>query len=203
MRMNKAFYTLLAIPLLLAFAMDDSGYKPGDSAIDFSLLSTDNKKVSLSDFSDAKGFIVVFTCNHCPFAKMYEDRIIQLDAKYKSLGYPVIAINPNDAEQYPEDNFENMKIRAAEKGFTFPYLQDVTQEIAKTYGATKTPHIYIVRKTSGLLMVEYIGAIDNNAKDAAAVTEKYAENALDELIAGKEVTLKSTKAVGCSVKYKE
>lgn len=201
--MNKSILLILTVAALFSFSNKQMGYNPGDTATDFSLISTDDKKVALADFPDAKGFIVVFTCNHCPFSKLYEDRILQLDANYKDKGYPVIAINSNDAEQYPEDNFDNMKVRAKEKGFTFPYLYDETQEIAKAYGALKTPHIYILSKTGNQLTVEYIGAIDNNAKEAAEANEKYAENALNELLSGKPVTQKFTKAVGCSVKYKE
>lgn len=201
--MNKSILLILTVAALFSFGNKQMGYNPGDTATDFSLISTDDKKVALADFPDAKGFIVVFTCNHCPFSKLYEDRIIQLDANYKDKGFPVIAINSNDAEQYPEDNFNNMKVRAKEKGFTFPYLYDETQEIAKAYGALKTPHVYILSKSGKDLTVEYIGAIDNNAKEAGEATEKYAENALNELLSGKPVTQKFTKAVGCSVKYKE
>src|SRR5690606_13667730 len=120
-----------------AFAPADEGYKVGDKARDFSLKNIDDKIVSLANFKEAKGFIVVFTCNHCPFAVKYEDRIIAANKKYAPLGYPVIAINPNDVNVSPEDSFEKMKERAAEKGFDFPYLYDETQEIARTYGATR------------------------------------------------------------------
>lgn len=200
-RTNKLF-TLVAMSLFMAFTFKTTGYAPGDAAADFNLKNVDGKMVSLAGLPDVKGAIVVFTCNHCPFSKLYEDRIIALDAKYKALGYPVVAINPNDAVQYPEDDFEGMKTRAAEKGFTFPYLQDETQSIAKSYGAEKTPHVYILQKVAGTFVVKYVGAIDNNSKDATAADQKYAENALDELIAGKEVTVKTTKAVGCGVKWK-
>src|SRR5690606_36965818 len=119
----------------------------GDIATDFSLKNIDNKKVSLKDFSNAKGFIVVFTCNHSPFAIANEDRLIALDAKYKKLGYPVIAINPNNPKVNEDDSFDKMKIRAKEKGFTFPYLFDEGQKIYPQYGATKTPHIFVLEKT--------------------------------------------------------
>ena len=179
-----------------------SGYKIGDIATDFSLKNIDDQNVSLADYTDAKGFIVIFTCNHCPYAVAYEDRIIALDKKYKGQGFPVIAINPNDPIKQPEDSFDMMKIRAKEKGFTFPYLLDDGQHIYPQYGATKTPHVFILQKTDSGNVVQYIGAIDDNHDDASAVTEKYVENAVDALLAGNEVAVKETKAIGCTIKVK-
>lgn len=128
------FQCMMLIISATAFAQ---GYKIGDQATDFALKNIDGKIVKLSDDSSAKGFVIIFTCNHCPYAVAYEDRIIAIDRKYRSLGYPVIAINPNDPVAYPSDSFEAMQQRAAEKGFTFPYLVDQTQQIARTYGAAK------------------------------------------------------------------
>ncbi len=203
----KKFLSLLTISVLLVvsgFAPKGiQGYKVGDKAIDFKLKNIDSKLVSLSDFTSAKGFIVVFTCNHCPFAVKYEDRIIALDKKYASQGYPVVAINPNDEVSYPDDSFENMKIRAKDKAFSFPYLRDESQEIAKAYGALKTPHIYILKKVKNELIVEYIGAIDDNTDDAQAVKERYVENAINALLASNEVKTKETKAIGCGIKWKK
>jgi peroxiredoxin len=181
----------------------DSGYQVGDKAADFNLKNIDGKWVSLGDYEDAKGFIVIFTCNHCPYAKAYEDRIIALDRKYADRGYPVIAINPNDPVAYPEDSFENMQKRAAEKGFTFPYLFDEKQEVFPVYGATRTPHIYILSKEGNDMTVEYIGAIDDNYEDASKVSTKYVEDAVDALIAGKAPEVKTTKAIGCSIKVRK
>lgn len=177
-----------------------SGYKIGDVATDFSLKNIDEKNVSLKDMEDAKGYIVIFTCNHCPYAQAYEERIVALDKKYKEQGYPVVAINPNNPEKMQDDSFEKMQERAAEKGFTFPYLLDEGQKIYPQYGATKTPHVYILEKTDKGNVVKYIGAIDDNYEDASAVTEKYVENAVDALLGGKEVPVKETKAIGCSIK---
>jgi peroxiredoxin len=179
------------------------GYNPGDEARDFRLKNVDESMVSLADYPDAKGFIVIFTTNHCPYAVAYEDRIIELDKTFKDKGYPVIAINPNDPEAYPQDSFENMKVRAKEKGFTFPYLFDETQEIAKTYGATRTPHVFLLNKESGKLIVKYIGAIDDNYQNASAVKEKYVANAIKSLEAGSPLEVKETRAIGCSIKWKE
>ena len=179
---------------------ENIGYEVGDIATDFSLMNIDDQKVSLADYDEAKGFIVIFTCNHCPYAVAYEDRIVALDAKYKTQGYPVIAINPNNPDVMEEDSFENMKIRAAEKGFTFPYLLDDGQEIFPQYGATKTPHVYILKKGADGNKVEYIGAIDDNYGDESAVTVKYVEDAVDALLNGEEPTVTSTVAIGCSIK---
>ena len=178
----------------------ENGYEIGDVATDFKLKNIDGNQVSLSDYSTAKGFIVVFTTNHCPYAKAYENRIVALDKKYNTKGYPVIAINPNNPDKNEQDSFENMQIRAKQKGFTFPYLLDEGQKIYPQYGATKTPHVYILEKENNELIVKYIGAIDDNYQDVNAVEEKFVENAVDELLAGEEVSVKTTKAIGCSIK---
>ncbi|HLA56672.1 MAG TPA: thioredoxin family protein [Flavobacterium sp.] len=186
--------------VISAFTAPVNGYKVGDIATDFSLKNIDGKVVSLKDYKDAKGFIVIFTCNHCPFAKAYEDRIIALDKKYSKAGYPVIAINPNNPALEKADSYELMKVRAKEKGFTFPYLFDDGQKIFPQYGATKTPHVYLLQKTAKGNEVKYIGAIDDNYEDAAAVKQKYVENAVDALLNNKEVPVKETKAIGCGIK---
>ena len=183
-------------------AVFSQGYNVGDKASDFKLKNVDGKSVSLSDYPDAKGFTIIFTCNHCPYAIAYQDRIIELDKKYKALGYPVIAINPNDPEINPEDSYEKMIVRAKEKGFTFPYLFDETQEVYRKYGAKRTPHVYVVEKRGSDLVVQYIGAIDDNYQDASKVTAPYLANALDALLAGKTPDPNFTKAIGCSIKDK-
>jgi len=195
-----AFLILIGVMSAFTYVKSVGGYQVGDMATDFSLKNVNNKNVSLSDFKDAKGFIVIFTCNHCPFAKAYEDRIIALDKKYKGLGYPVIAINPNNPDVQSEDSFDLMKVRAKEKGFTFPYLFDEGQKIYPQYGATKTPHVYVLQKTKAGNQVKYIGAIDDNYSDEAAVKTKYVENAVNALLKGGEVPVKTTKAIGCSIK---
>ena len=201
--MKKVFLALIAVLFFAAYSVAADGYSPGSSVTDFKLKNIDGKPVSLSDYPAAKGFIITFTCNHCPYAKAYEDRIIALNKKYANKGYPVIAINPNDASQYPEDNFDNMKLRAEEKKFTFPYLVDETQEVAKTFGAIKTPHIYVVQKEAKNLTVKYIGAIDDNWENPEIVNQKYVEDAVNALLANKEVEVKTTKAIGCSIKWKK
>lgn len=201
MKTIKILAAAVIVTFVSAFTVPTvSGYKLGDIATDFSLKNVNNKNVSLKDYKDAKGFIVIFTCNHCPFAKAYEDRIIALDKKYAKLGYPVIAINPNNPEKQKEDSFVLMQARAKEKGFTFPYLFDEGQKIYPQYGATKTPHVYILEKTAKGNEVKYIGAIDDNHEDAAAVKQKYVENAVNSLLEKKEIAVKETKAIGCSIK---
>ena len=179
---------------------EHKGYKVGDVATGFKLKNVDNKMVSLSDYADAKGFIVIFTCNHCPYAKAYESRIIGLNHKYASQGYPVIAINPNDPKVEPQDSFEGMQQRAKEKGFTFPYLFDEGQKIYPLYGATRTPHVFVLQKENGKNIVRYIGAIDDNYADASDVSHKYVEEAVDALLSNKPVAQSSTVAIGCSIK---
>ncbi len=177
--------------------------KAGDKASDFSLRNTDGKYVSLSQFKDAKGFIVVFTCNTCPVAKKYEQRIIDLQREFGPKGYPVIAINSNDSNVSPGDSFEEMKKLAASKNYGFPYLYDETQSIAKMYGATNTPHAYVLSKMQDHLMVEYIGAIDNNSDDISQVSKRYVYDAVNRLLSGQKVAVSSTKAVGCSIKWRK
>lgn len=176
----------------------ENGYKVGDTIEDFSLKNVDGKMVSLSDYKKAKGFIIIFTCNMCPYSVANEDRINALDAKYKSKGYPVIAINPNDPKASKGDGFEDMIVRAKEKSFSFPYLFDEGQKVYPKFGASKTPHVFIVTKKE--MKVKYIGAIDNSSKNPDAVTEKYVENAVDALLAGKKIEKTETRAIGCTIK---
>ena len=144
MKTLKTLLILTAFTVVTAFTLKTTseGYKVGDTATDFKLKNIDEKMVSMSDYENAKGFIVIFTCNHCPFSVAYEDRIIELDKNYKEKGYPVIAINPNNPEVSKGDDFPSMQKRAKEKGFTFPYLFDTGQKIYPQYGATRTPHVF-------------------------------------------------------------
>ena len=194
---------LLFAMLLFSTITMAQGYSIGDEVANFSLKNTDANNVSLTDYTSTKGVVVIFTCNHCPYSVAYEDRIIALDKKYKSLGYPVLAINPNDPELYPTDSFSEMKKRAVQKGFTFPYLFDDGQKVYPKFGATKTPHVYVLQNKSGVFTVEYIGAIDNNVENETKITSSYVTDALDALIAGKKPTVKTTKAIGCSIKVKK
>lgn len=178
------------------------GVKVGDKAPDFVLENVDGKKAALASFEKAKGVILIFTCNHCPYSKMYEDRIIALHKAYASKGWPVVAINPNDPAIEPEDSFEKMKERAKEKEFPFPYLFDATQRTAKAYGARRTPHVFLLKNGKAGFTVEYIGAIDDNARDAKAVETKFVEKAIDAMIDGKAPEVTTTKAIGCTIKWR-
>lgn len=204
----KKIIALFAITTLVfgatAFKQTETpGYQIGDVATDFNLRNVDGKMVKLADFKKAKGFIVVFTCNHCPFSQAYEQRIINLHNKYAAKGYPVIAINPNDAKREPEDSYAKMQELAKAKKYPFVYLHDETQQIAKTYGATRTPHVYVVQKTKVGNTVQYIGAIDDNYEDEKQVKEKYVELAVNALLNGKAVAKTNTKAIGCTIKWKK
>ena len=200
--MKKGIYllTLLISTIAIISMTHGHGYHVGDTATDFKLKNIDGKMVSLSDMKDAKGYVITFTCNHCPYSVMYEDRLIELHNKYAPMGYPVVAINPNDPIVAPTDDFAGMQARAKEKEFPFVYLFDDGQKIGTAYGALKTPHIFLLDKD---LKVRYIGAIDDNAKDAEMVKERYLENAITAIDKGEEPNPATTKAIGCSVKSKK
>lgn len=205
--MKKSFLAVLVLLFVTLSSFKKSVeanavYAVGDAVSDFKLKNIDGKMLSLSNFSSAKGFIVIFTSNHCPFSKAYEDRMIALSSKYSSQGYQVIAINPNDPDAYEEDSFVNMQNRAKEKGYNFPYLTDESQSVARAFGAVRTPHVFVLKKEADKNIIHYIGAIDDNAQDASSVTKRYVEDAVNNLIAGKPVVTTTTKAIGCAIKWK-
>ncbi|MCB4809335.1 thioredoxin family protein [Tamlana sp. 62-3] len=173
------------------------GYKIGETATDFKLKNVDGNQFSLSSIENAKGYIVVFTCNECPFAKMYEDRLVALHNKYASQGFSVIAINPNVSANNDKESFEAMQKRAKEKAFPFVYLADENQEVFPKYGAVRTPHVFLLDAER---KVQYIGTIDDNARSANDVKTKYVENAIDALLKGEKPETNYTKAIGCPVK---
>ncbi|MFA5417897.1 MAG: thioredoxin family protein [Bacteroidales bacterium] len=196
----KALISMLVLTFAISF-LHAEGYQPGDKAKGFNLKNVDGKMVSNSDYQDAKGFIVIFTCNHCPYSVAYQDRIIALNNKYAALGYPVIAINPNDSSIVQSDSYSNMQIRAKEKGFDFPYLLDADQSLAHTYGATRTPHVFILQKDSNELIVRYIGAIDDNYEEPEKVKTRFVEQAVDALLEDRLPEPNFTKAIGCTIKF--
>lgn len=196
--MKQLFLTTV---MIFSFAaLMAQGYQVGDKAQDFKLKNVDGKMVSMADFKDAKGFVVIFTCNHCPYAVAYEDRIIDLHKKYAPKGFPVIAINPNDSVVVPADSYSAMIVRAKEKQFPFPYLLDADQKVYPVYGATRTPHIYLLERKGNDLVVAYIGAIDDNYQDAEQVKETYLANAIEALLKGQKPSPDFTKAIGCTIK---
>lgn len=199
----KKLVMSLSFMLVLVMFVQAQGYNNGDKAQDFSLKNVNREMISLYNYSEAtKGAIVIFTCNHCPYAKAYEDRIIEIDKKFREKGYPVIAINPNDPVLQPEDSFEKMIERASEKNFPFPYLFDEKQQIYKEFGATRTPHVYVLKKVNNDFIVSYIGTIDDNYKDASAVEKHYLADAVKALLNNQKPDPEYTKAIGCSIKDK-
>lgn len=201
--MKKLILLVLIGAAGMAFKTAGSGYKVGDKATDFKLKNVDSKTVSLTNYKNVKGYIVVFTCNHCPYAQAYESRIMALDKMYASKGYPVIAISPNDPVGEPQDSYANMQKRAAEKKYTFPYLIDETQDITRAYGATATPHVYVLQKTASGNVVQYIGAIDDDTEGKNPNKNNYVQKAVNALLNGTKPEVTSTKAIGCSIKWKK
>lgn len=198
--MNKLKTLITVISLLIStIIFAQSGYKVGDTVADFKLENVDGKLISLSDYGQAKGFIVIFTCNTCPFSVAYEDRIIALNAKYKPQGYPVIAIMPNNPASSRGDSMEAMQARAKVKMFAFPYLMDKNQAVYPQYGASKTPHVYVLQKSNKGNQVKYIGSIDDSYQNPESVNQKYVENAVDALLSGKAVDKSNTRALGCAI----
>ncbi|MCG8389592.1 MAG: thioredoxin family protein [Cytophagales bacterium] len=193
----------LALLVFFAGRPTGSGYEVGDKVKDFSLKSVDGKMVSLADYKTAKGFIVIFDCNTCPFSKAYLNRIKALNDKYADNGFPVIAINSNDSKRSPGDSYKEMVKYAKKNDYQHPYLYDEDQSVATLFGATNTPHVYVLKKTGNEMVVDYIGAIDNNTKDADAADKKYVEDAVDALLKGQKPGVTKTKAIGCTIKWKE
>lgn len=199
----KKIKTLGMVGLLLALMSAKSlKYEVGDAVADFKLKNVDGKMVALSDYKSGKGVIVIFDCNTCPYSKAYNDRIIALNRKYAPKGFPVITINANDPQISPGDSFEAMASQAKRKNYDFPYLIDESQNVAKSFGATNTPHVFVLRKSDDKFEVAYIGTIDNNSRDASAATKKYVEDAVDALLTGKSIGTTNTKAIGCTIKWR-
>ncbi|WP_461092932.1 thioredoxin family protein [Spirosoma gilvum] len=186
---------------LVAYAQP-KGYNIGDAVGDFRLKNVDGRTVSLADYRSQKGIIVVFTSNHCPFAKAYEDRIIGLDRKFAPQGYPVLAIMPNDPAAYDDDSFDKMKTRAQEKGYGFAYVIDETQNTARAFGAARTPQVYVLNQKAGQFYLEYVGTIDDNPQDSASVQRRYVDEAVSNLLLGKPVQSPITKPIGCAINWK-
>ena len=201
--MKKIKFPLALVCVVALFSFENPPYEVGDSVTDFKLKNVDGKMVSLSDYNGQKGAIVIFDCNTCPYSKAYNSRIIDLNGKYASKGFPVITINPNDPEISPGDSFKEMASQAKKKGYEFPYLQDESQQVARAFGATNTPHVFVLKKDGQNFKVAYIGTIDNNSRDGSAATKKYVEDAVDALLGDKSISTTRTKAIGCGIKWRD
>lgn len=189
--------------MLFSLYLYPQEYKVGSIIKDFKLLDVSGKTISLSDYKSAKGFVIVFTSNTCPFSKLYEERLNKLSLKYKDIGFPVIVINANDQEIQPGDSYENMKLKAEEKQFGFPYLFDDNQKITSLFNPLKTPHAFVVLKDSHNYKIVYSGAIDDSPSNPATIKVNFIEKAVEELLAGKKVSMSTSKPVGCTVKWKK
>ncbi|GHM99941.1 thioredoxin family protein [Cytophagales bacterium WSM2-2] len=197
----KIVVVLLSLVMLAARPMA-GGYEVGDTVSDFKLKNWNGKMISLADFKDTKGFIVIFDCNTCPVSKAYNTRIRALNQQFASKGFPVVLINPNSPDVAEGESYDEMVKYAKDHKYDFPYLYDDTQEVVKKFNPTNTPHVFLLNKVSDQLKVAYIGAIDNNTKDGSKADKHYVEDAVNDLLAGKSVATPKTKAVGCSIKWK-
>lgn len=188
---------VFALVLLFLLAL-----QPEEKTVtDFSLKNVDGKTVSLKSFSDAKGFIVVFTCNHCPFAKLYTERLNALNKKYAALHVPLIAIASPNVFLHAEDGYPQMVETAKQKKFNFPYLFDETQDVARNFAANRTPHAFVIWKDANQWKIKYNGAIDDNGAHPQDVTKRYVEDAVNALLAGKDVAEKQTHSIGCEIQF--
>lgn len=186
-----------------AAAQLPKGYTLGDAVADFSLKNVDGRTISLIGYRAQKGLIVVFTSNHCPFSKAYEERLLVLDRKFAPQGFPVLAIMPNDPSVYVDDSFANMQVRVRERNYGFAYAIDETQAVARQFGATRTPQVYVLKQTNGQFVLEYTGTIDDNPQDGAGAQRHYVEEAVGNLLAGRPVSSPLTKPIGCAIKWKQ
>jgi peroxiredoxin len=173
--------------------------QPGDKAIHFTLPGVDDKIYSLADYAGAKAVVVIFSCNHCPYVRAWEERMVQIQADYAARGVQLVAINSNDPVKSPGDSFPKMKQRAEEKDFNFPYLFDEPQEVARMYGAVCTPEVFLF---DGSGVLQYHGAIDDNYDDPGGVKQRYLRDALDAVLAGKKPGVTRTPPIGCTIKWK-
>lgn len=176
------------------------GMPIGTPAPAFSLPGVDGRDWSLDSFADATVLVAVFTCNHCPYAKAVEDRLVAIQDDYEGKGVRLVGINPNDDERYPDDSFEAMKVRADEKGFNFPYLRDDTGAVARAYDAACTPDVFVFDRDRRLV---YNGRIDDNWQEPRAVTRHDLRLVLDAALAGTAVDFEPIPSMGCSIKWKQ
>jgi peroxiredoxin len=171
----------------------------GQRAPDFALPGVDHATHTLSKIlRDNRAVAVIFSCNHCPYVRAWEGRMKAIQHDYADRGVVLVAINPNDAGKYPEDDFTQMTLRAQEEDFNFLYLRDDAQDVARAYGAERTPHVFLLDSEG---MLRYRGAIDDNYEFAEQVEQPYLRDAIEALLAGRDPETQTTKAIGCTVKW--
>ncbi|MFN7684193.1 MAG: thioredoxin family protein [Oligoflexia bacterium] len=188
--------------MALTYTQPPTEKELGSLAPDFSLPGVDGRTYSLSSFSDARALVVVFMCNHCPYVIAVQERINDLAREYATRGVRLIGINPNDPIKYPDDSLEAMKARASEQGYVFPYLQDLTQETARAYGAVCTPDPFVFENKAGKFVLRYHGRIDDSWKEPAKVTQRELAAALDSILEGRTPQNQQHPAMGCSIKWR-
>jgi thiol-disulfide isomerase/thioredoxin len=181
-----------------ALALDIGAVWPKE-AVSQKLKNVDEREVTIEGVKGEKGTLIIFYCNHCPYVKAWQDRIVMLGNRYAAKGIGVIAVNSNDPVKYPDDRFEKMQAKAKEKGFQFSYAVDGTSMVAKQFGATRTPEAYLFNASNELF---YHGAIDDNAEEPLKVQKRYLEDALEALLKGKAFQPAETKSVGCTIKFR-
>ncbi len=197
----KKIFSIVVV--LIAIVFFENFINVGNTDItDFKLKNIDGKNVSLSDYKEAKGFIIIFTCNHCPFAKLYPPRFNALNEKYSKLGVPLIAISSTDTIQYEEDTFVEMVKKAEAEKFNFPYLYDGEQKVGNNFNAKKTPHAFVIWKENNEWKVKYNGAIDDNGMKSEQVKTQFVANAVDALLANQKISVTDTKSIGCQIYYR-
>ena len=201
---RSIFLLSISLLVLLGAKTPPSGPQVGDLIDNFALKNVDDKMLDLNNYLDqlqAKGVVITFMCNTCPYAIATEERLIAFDKKYKNKGYPVVAINPN-VPKVSEDSFEKMQARAQSQGYSYPYLADATQSIARAFGASRTPHVFILqREENNNLRIKYIGAFDDNPMQADQVKNTYTETAIEELLNDQALSRTEVKAIGCTIKW--
>ena len=206
MKLLKTF-SILSLSILLIsnyFLINSFTIKKFREEIkDFNLKNIDGKYISLNDYRDAKGFIIVFTCNHCPFAKLYPQRFNELNTKYKPLGIPLIAISSTDTIMYEEDTYSRMIMKALNEKFNFPYLFDEEQSVAKNFNAQKTPHAFVIWKENEKWIIKYSGAIDDNGAEPKKVQNHFVSNAIEDLLNNREIKIPETKSIGCQIYFRK
>jgi peroxiredoxin len=202
--MKSVIQNICTILFFIGTGLVTTSYQSESSLVipDFSLRNVDGKIISTADYKDAKGFIVIFTCNHCPFAKLYTKRMNDLSEKYSALNVPLIAINSMDTLIYAEESFSKMKLKATKDSFKFPYLQDANQSVGKRFGAEHTPTAFVIWEEDNQWKIKYKGAIDDNGENPK-IANSFIANAVDDLLGGKAVSNPETQSFGCAIFYRK